>query len=137
MNSSRDATTPDTGAAARRILGAAGVLLATGIVIGALGAHALRAVFDARQLASLDTAVEYQLINALGLLVIGALMKAGDERGLRPVAMLLVAGVLGFSGGIYLMLAGAPRLFGFVTPIGGVLLIAAWAWFAVLMVRRA
>ncbi|MEY2855108.1 MAG: hypothetical protein RL030_2240 [Pseudomonadota bacterium] len=133
---SRDVTTADLSIVARRVLGIAGLLLATGIGIGALGAHALRAVLDARQLASLDTAVDYQLINALGLLVIGVLLKGGAERGLRVTAALLIAGILCFSGGIYLMLAGAPRLFGFVTPIGGVLLIAAWLAFAIAMLRR-
>lgn len=137
MTSPREGAPRNPQASARRVLGVAGLLLATGIGIGALGAHALRAVLDPRQLASLDTAVDYQLVNALGLLVIGVLMKSGAQRGLRVTAALLVAGVLCFSGGIYLMLAGAPRLFGFVTPIGGVLLIAAWLVFAIAMLRRA
>jgi uncharacterized membrane protein YgdD (TMEM256/DUF423 family) len=118
------------------VLGIAGLLLATGTVVGALGAHALRAVLDARQLSSLDTAVDYQLANALGLLAIGVLMRAGgDPRTLGRIAAVLVAGVLCFSGGIYLMLAGAPRPVAFVTPVGGVLLIAGWAWFAWEMLR--
>jgi uncharacterized membrane protein YgdD (TMEM256/DUF423 family) len=74
--------------------------------------------------------VEYQLINALGLLLIGLLIKVGAAK-LRWVPILLTAGIICFSGGIYLMLAGAPRLFGFVTPVGGVLIIIAWvalAW---------
>jgi uncharacterized membrane protein YgdD (TMEM256/DUF423 family) len=120
----------------RRVLGIAGLLLATGTVIGALGAHALRAVLDERQLSSLDTAVHYQLANALGLLAIGVLIRAGEHRSLARIAGLLVAGILCFSGGIYLMLAGAPRLFGLVTPVGGVLLILGWSWFAVTMLRR-
>lgn len=126
----------DQATAARRVLGAAGVLFATGIMVGALGAHALRNVLDERQLASLDTAVDYQLFNALGLLVIGVLMKTGAGRGLGAIAALLVAGILCFSGGIYLMLAGAPRPLGLVTPVGGLLLIAAWTWFAIAMLRR-
>lgn len=116
---------------AHRFLGIAGLLLASGTVVGALGAHALRAVLDARQLDSLDTAVDYQLVNALGLAVVALLMKGGEQRGLNGIAWMLVAGVLCFSGGIYLMLAGAPSLLGLVTPVGGVLLIAAWTWFAV------
>jgi uncharacterized membrane protein YgdD (TMEM256/DUF423 family) len=47
------------------------------------------------------------------------------------VALALIAGIICFSGGIYLMLAGAPSLLGLVTPVGGVLLIGAWtalAW---------
>jgi uncharacterized membrane protein YgdD (TMEM256/DUF423 family) len=121
---------------ATRVLGLGGVLLAVGIVIGALGAHALQRVLEPRQLESLHTAVNYQLVNALGLLVVGVLMRDDPSSALRAVAWLLVAGILCFSGSIYLMLAGAPRPFGIVTPIGGVLLIGAWGLFAVSMLRR-
>jgi uncharacterized membrane protein YgdD (TMEM256/DUF423 family) len=119
-----------------RVLGIAGLFMATGIVVGALAAHALQKVLDARQLESLHTAVNYQLFNALGLLVIGLLMRSDDLPALRSVAVLLMAGIVAFSGGIYLMLAGAPRVLGLVTPAGGVLLIVAWVWFAVSMLRR-
>ena len=121
---------------ATRVLGIAGLFMATGIVVGALAAHALQKVLEARQLESLHTAVNYQLFNALGLLAIGLLMRADDLPALRVVSGLLIAGILAFSGGIYLMLAGAPRMLGLVTPAGGILLIAGWAWFAVTMLRR-
>ena len=113
-----------------RVMCIAAVLMATGIGIGALGSHALRAVLAPRQPESLATAVDYQQINALGLLVVGVLMKNMPTRGLRSIAWLLIAGIIAFSGGIYVMLAGAPRVLGFVTPAGGVLLIAAWAMLA-------
>ena len=112
-----------------RVMGVAAALMATGIGIGALGSHALRAVLLPRQLESLATAVNYQLINALGLLLIGLLMRSGTVQ-LRWVARLLIAGIICFSGGIYLMLGGAPRPFGFVTPVGGVLIIIAWVMLA-------
>ena len=121
---------------ATRVLGIAGLFMATGIVVGALAAHALQNLLEARQLESLHTAVNYQLFNALGLLVIGLLLRADDLPALRTVAGLLIAGILAFSGGIYLMLAGAPRFLGLVTPAGGILLIAGWTWFAVTMLRR-
>jgi len=121
---------------ATRVLGIAGLFMATGVVVGALAAHALQKLLEARQLESLHTAVNYQLFNALGLLVIGLLLRADDLQALRTVAGLLIAGILAFSGGIYLMLAGAPRFLGLVTPAGGILLIAGWTWFAVTMLRR-
>ena len=121
---------------ATRVLGIAGLFMATGIVVGALASHALQKVLEARQLESLHTAVNYQLFNALGLLAIGLLMRADDLPALRVVSGLLIAGIFAFSGGIYLMLAGAPRMLGLVTPAGGILLIAGWAWFAVTMLRR-
>jgi len=124
---------------AQRVLGVAGLLLATGIVAGALAAHALKAVLQPAQLESLHTAVNYQLFNALGLLVVGVLLReapAVAAKGLSWVAVLLIAGIVCFSGSIYALLAGGPRWLGPVTPLGGVLLIAAWLQFAVLMLRR-
>jgi uncharacterized membrane protein YgdD (TMEM256/DUF423 family) len=115
---------------AERAMGLAAALLALGIGIGALGSHALRAVLTPRQLESLDTAVDYQLLNALGVLLIGFMMKSKVVAGLRSIALTMLIGIVCFSGGIYLMLAGAPSLLGVVTPIGGVLLIGAWTMLA-------
>ena len=124
---------------ARGFLAAAAALLAIATIVGALGAHALRGVLEARQLASLDTAVQYQFFHALGLfgvaLCIARESDAAAARRLAVAARLLLAGILCFSGSIYLMLAGAPRLFGFVTPLGGLLLIFAWLVFGVTMLR--
>lgn len=113
-----------------RVIGIAALLMATGVGIGALGSHALREVLSPRQLESLGTAVSYQQINALGLLLVGMLMKSTSSAGLRCVALLLMGGIIAFSGGIYLMLAGAPSLLGLVTPVGGVLLIVGWSMLA-------
>jgi uncharacterized membrane protein YgdD (TMEM256/DUF423 family) len=119
-----------------RVMVVAALLMAVGIGIGALGSHALRDVLSARELASLGTAVQYQQVNALGLLLVGGLMRSTGLAGLIRVAWLLIAGIIGFSGGIYVMLAGAPRILGFVTPVGGVLLIAAWLALAWLLVKE-
>jgi len=108
----------------------AALLVAIGVVIGALGSHALTNVLSPRQLASLGTAVDYQLFNALGLLVVGLTMRTQPAVRLRLVAWALMLGIVFFSGGIYVMLAGAPGFLGYVTPLGGVLLIGAWLCFA-------
>ena len=123
---------------ATRVLGIAGLLMAGGIVISALAAHALSGVLEPRQLQSLHTAVDYQLFNALGLLAVGVLLRdpALAATPLRHVPAVLISGTLCFSGSIYLLLAGAPRWLGPVTPLGGLLLIAGWLWFAVALLRR-
>ncbi len=113
-----------------RILSIAALLVLCGIVVGALGSHALRTVLDASQLHALETAVQYQLVNGLGLMLVGVLARSGNDVWLPRIALLLLAGVACFSGGIYLMLAGAPSLLGLVTPLGGVMMIAAWALLA-------
>ncbi|MET0809368.1 MAG: DUF423 domain-containing protein, partial [Pseudoxanthomonas sp.] len=77
--------------------------------------------------------------NAIGLLVLGLLMRnhVGTATGarLRLIAGFLATGIIFFSGSIYIMLAGAPRMLGYITPIGGVMLIVAWAWLAIELLR--
>jgi uncharacterized membrane protein YgdD (TMEM256/DUF423 family) len=107
-------------------MGLGALLVAIGVIIGALGSHALSNVLTAHQLASLGTAVDYQQFNALGLLVIGLLMRTQPALRLQLIAWALLLGIVCFSGGIYVMLAGAPRFLGYITPLGGVLLILAW-----------
>ena len=113
-----------------RAIALGALLLATGICVGALGAHALRALLDAQQLDALHTAAYYQIFNSLGLMLLGGWARAGRMDLAWPLR-LLALGVVLFSGSIYLMLAGAPRPLGILTPVGGVLLIGAWlalAW---------
>ncbi len=103
----------------------------TGIVLGALGAHALKALLTAEQVASFETGVRYQLYHALFLLLIGLFQKTSSLQGLHVVRNLTVAGVLAFSVSIYLLnlqdIIGVNLSFlGPITPIGGLLLIAAW-----------
>jgi uncharacterized membrane protein YgdD (TMEM256/DUF423 family) len=119
-----------------RVIGIAAVLMASGIGVGALGSHALRTVLSPDKLAALATAVNYQQINALGLLLIGVMMRNTAIQGLGRVAWTLIAGIIAFSGGIYVMLTDAPRLLGLVTPVGGALLILAWSMLAWLVLKE-
>jgi len=116
--------------AARRVLGAAGVLLALATVAGALGAHTLKAHWSAERLEVYDTAVRYQFYHSLGLLGIGLALRTLDVAPLKAAALLIVAGTVLFCGSLYALTLGAPRLIGVVTPIGGLALIAGWLAFA-------
>lgn len=103
---------------------------ALAVVAGAFGAHGLKERFDAKQLEWWGTAVDYHFWSMPGLLVVGFLP---TSRAARAAAWCLFAGALVFSGTLYAMALGAPRWFGAITPIGGVLLIAGWlllAWAA-------
>ena len=113
-------------ATARRAQVGAALLLASATVAGAFGAHALKGRLAPGDYEVLQTAVQYQFIHALGLLLIGILLERRTQRTLRLAADLLLAGVLLFSGSLYLLLAGAPRMLGVLTPIGGACLIAGW-----------
>jgi uncharacterized membrane protein YgdD (TMEM256/DUF423 family) len=115
----------------------AALLMALATVVGAFGAHALKARLVPGDLELLHTAVQYQFIHALGLLLLGTLAERRAQGGLRVAADLLLAGVVLFSGSLYLLLGGAPRAIGVLTPIGGACLIAGWFVAACALLRRA
>ena len=99
-----------------RIVAALCAVLA--IAVGAFGAHGA-----APQAAEwLKTGAFYQLIHVVAALVI-------MDQARRPALMLLAGSGL-FAGTLYLMALGLPRWLGAITPIGGVLMIGGWLWFA-------
>ena len=105
--------------------------LALAVMLGAFGAHGLKAKVTAEQLAWWHTGVEYHFYHALGLLVIGALMAVQPQLGLpKGSAWALQIGIVIFSGSLYAMTLGAPRWFGAITPIGGTAFIIGWLWLA-------
>ena len=105
----------------------AGALLAAlGVVLGAFGAHALQATLDPRALGWWQTAVQYQMWHAIGLVAIAALRLNGA----RLPAALIGAGTLLFSASLYAMALGGGRWLGMVTPLGGLAMIAGWALLA-------
>jgi uncharacterized membrane protein YgdD (TMEM256/DUF423 family) len=111
----------------RLILLAGALLAALGVGLGAFGAHGLRDLLDASELAWWHTAVQYQMWHSVGL--VGLAAARLPRRGLP--AALLGAGTVVFAGTLYLMALGAPRWLGAVTPVGGTLMIAGWlllAW---------
>jgi len=121
---------------ARKTLAVAGALIALATVLGAFGAHALKAHLSQDKLAVYETAVRYHFIHALGLLAIGILLRSVDVALLRWSANLVLVGIILFSGSLYLLTFGAPRLVGVVTPLGGLALIAGWVLFATTMLRQ-
>jgi len=121
---------------ARRTLAVAGLLLALATAFGAFGAHGLKGHLQPDRLEVYETAVRYHFFNALGLLGLGLAMRIADAPFLRWTAVLVIVGVVLFSGSLYALTFGAPRWMGAVTPVGGVSLIAAWVVFAVGFLRR-
>ncbi|MGO4818599.1 DUF423 domain-containing protein [Flavobacterium sp. W22_SRS_FP1] len=101
------------------------------IILGAFGAHALKKVMPAEQLVTFETGVRYQMYHALFLIFISMISEI-SEKTKKTIYYLILSGVLLFSGSIYLLAANSLTSFdfkaiGFVTPIGGLLLILAWA----------
>lgn len=100
------------------------------IILGAFGAHALKKALSIEQLTTFETGVRYQMYHALFLLFIG-LIPSLSEKTKKTIYNLILIGLIFFSGSIYLLATNDLTAFdfkviGFVTPIGGLLLILGW-----------
>ena len=103
----------------------AGLLGFTGIGLGAFGAHALKDSLAASDTLPLwQTAVQYQLIHAVALLVLGMRTAAGNHA--HWIARCWTTGVMLFSGSLYGLALGGPKILGPITPIGGLALLLGW-----------
>lgn len=114
-------------------IGIAALNMAIAVGLGAFGAHGLKNIANTQQLDWWHTATLYLLVHALGLLLVGILIRLNHAT--HTTAWLLQIGVLIFAGSLYAMTLGAPRWFGAITPIGGVLMISGWLWLAVTTFR--
>jgi uncharacterized membrane protein YgdD (TMEM256/DUF423 family) len=102
----------------------------TAIILGAFGAHALKKVLTIDQLATFETGVKFQMYHALFLLFLG-LNSHLSEKIKKTILNLTTAGIIFFSGSIYLLATDSLnslnfKVIGFITPIGGLLLIGSW-----------
>jgi uncharacterized membrane protein YgdD (TMEM256/DUF423 family) len=101
------------------------------IILGAFGAHALKNVLTIEALSTFETGVKYQMYHALFLVFIGTLNEL-SQKAKKIIYNLVIFGVFSFSGSIYLLATNNLTSFdfkviGFMTPVGGLLLILAWA----------
>lgn len=110
-------------------IGVAALNMALAVGLGAFGAHGLKAIANAEQMAWWHTATLYLLVHAVGLVIIGLMIRFNYAT--QATAWLLQLGIIIFAGSLYAMTLGAPRWFGAITPIGGVLMIAGWIWLAI------
>jgi len=100
---------------------------ALGVVLGAFGAHALKARLSPEALALYQTAVQYHLWHALGLLGVGlACVQLPPSGWLRASGWLLAAGIVLFSGSLYLLAVTGAKWLGAITPFGGGAFILGW-----------
>lgn len=107
------------------------IAMALGVVLGAFGAHGLKARLTPDLLAVYQTGVEYHLYHALGLILVGILVvQFPHVSGLKVGGWLLLAGILVFSGSLYVLAITGVRWLGAITPIGGLAFIVGWTWIA-------
>jgi uncharacterized membrane protein YgdD (TMEM256/DUF423 family) len=111
------------------VAGCVAALLA--VAAGAFGAHALKTHLAPDMLAVYKTGVEYQYYHAFGMILVGlAQLHLPASAYLRAAGWLMLAGIVLFSGSLYLLALSGATWLGAVTPLGGLSFIAAWALFA-------
>ncbi|WP_153720795.1 DUF423 domain-containing protein [Sporosarcina cascadiensis] len=112
---------------------------AIAVAFGAFGAHALKDRLSEHYLAIWETAVQYQMFHAVGLITVGILMSSallGPSAALSWSGYLLLAGVIIFSGSLYVLSLSGIGILGAITPIGGVAFIAGWIMLIVAVVKH-
>ncbi len=99
------------------------------VALGAFGAHALKETLDAYGTDIWNKAVLYQMFHTLALLALYLL--AGQKNlNLTPAAWSFVAGIVLFSGSLYVLAFSGVKLWGAVTPFGGLAFLFGWGWLA-------
>lgn len=105
-------------------------LMAAAVCAGAFGAHALRDRLEPYYMDVFQKAVFYHFIHALGLLIVGILaqQQALAAESASRIALMLLVGILFFSGSLYALALTQVKMLGAITPIGGASFILAWLY---------
>lgn len=132
---------PTFGSMKKIILVAATIFGLTAVILGALGAHALKSKLGVDQLNSFETGVKYQMYHAIVLLVLGLWYKGEENKLFNIASWGLILGTVLFSLSIYLLstrsitgLEGISFL-GPITPLGGLLMIGGWFLLLLMFLR--
>ncbi len=124
----------------RRIMITAVLLGIISIVLGAFGAHALKKMISPEAIVTFEVGVRYQMYHALFLLFLATNGRI-QEKTKKNILILTIFGVIFFSGSIYFLATNNLTSFdfkkiGFITPIGGLLLITAWSWLLIDLLKN-
>ena len=110
----------------RHLVAAGAINMFIAVAAGAFGAHALKHSLSADMLAVWQTAAHYQMIHALGLIAIAILMPRYQTVLLKRAGIIMLLGILIFSGSLYALAISGIRVLGVITPVGGVAFLIAW-----------
>jgi uncharacterized membrane protein YgdD (TMEM256/DUF423 family) len=110
----------------RRWLFIAALTGALAVLLAAFGEHALAGRLAPRELNAFATGARYQLIHALAMGLAALAARGAAAAMAKTAALLFLAGTLLFSGSLYGLALTGARMLGFVTPLGGVALVAGW-----------
>ncbi len=121
-----------------------GIALLIAVILGALGAHYLRETlaYPALKIESWKTGVQYQQIHGIALILLAILQTQFPKLNLKTVSALFKTGIILFSGSIYILAINyslaidfLPKIFGPMTPLGGLFLIAGWLLFIINLLK--
>ncbi|KOP77102.1 hypothetical protein AMS61_23185 [Bacillus sp. FJAT-21351] len=116
------------------IIGAINAMLA--VALGAFGAHGLEGKISEKYLEVWKTGVQYQMFHAMGLFVIAFLLSKFPQSSLLTASgWIMLAGIVLFSGSLYVLSTSGIKVLGAITPLGGVAFIVAWILIVVAAVK--
>jgi uncharacterized membrane protein YgdD (TMEM256/DUF423 family) len=107
-----------------------------GVAAGAFGAHALRDTLPPDRLQIFETGARYQLIHALALIAIAIALDRAVSGALTAAGWLFVLGQVVFAGSLYALALSGVRLWGAVTPLGGLCYLAGWVLLAIAFAKH-
>lgn len=122
---------------ARRYITVGAILGLLSIAFGAFGAHTLERVLSPEVLETFHTGVEYQMYHAIALVLTGllAIQSSVEAKWIRLAGYFFIAGVILFSGSLYVVSLAGISAFGIVAPFGGFSMMLGWL-FMILSVRK-
>ena len=122
---------------AKKWIGIGSILVMLSVMIGAFGAHMLEPIIGEDKISVYETGVQYHMIHALGIILIGVIAKVfGEAKLLVWSARLLFIGIILFSGSLYVLSISGLGPLGAITPLGGVSFIAGWICLAVTVLKK-
>ena len=111
----------------RTFFGLGALLAGLAVAAGAFGAHALRDRLAPDMLAIFETGVRYQMYHALALVAVAWAVVRWPESSAVAAGWLFVAGIVLFSGTLYVLALSGVRWLGAITPLGGLCFLGGWA----------
>jgi len=120
----------------RYIVSLGAILAGTAVAAGAFGAHMLKPQLSEHMLVVFETSVRYHMFHALALIFSGWVFIQWKVKIFQIAALAFVAGILFFSGSLYLLVLSGTRWLGAVTPLGGLCFIVGWVCLALGFLRR-
>src|SRR5438874_5530367 len=110
------------------LIGAVAAFL--GVGFGAFGVHGLRGRLSPEMMAVFESAVRYQMYHALALVLVSLVLGRMNGWLIHTAGWCFVAGIVLFSGSLYLLALSGVTILGAITPLGGLAFLAGWACLA-------